>query len=69
LLAVLPGTSRIWAVGGVGPTAFEDWWTSGVRAFGVGSDIYRAGQSAEATFERARAAVSAAASLSRVMPA
>jgi 2-dehydro-3-deoxyphosphogalactonate aldolase len=48
LKAVLPSTAVVWAVGGVGPDAMQDWWTAGARAFGLGGEIYRAGQAVAA---------------------
>jgi 2-dehydro-3-deoxyphosphogalactonate aldolase len=63
LLAVLPPQVRLWAVGGVTPDDFLPWWQAGVRAFGLGSDLYRPGQTPQATRERALRAVEAAAAL------
>ena len=57
LTAVLPAHARVLAVGGVGPAQMAEWWAAGVRGFGLGSDLYKAGRSAEETFERAKAAV------------
>jgi 2-dehydro-3-deoxyphosphogalactonate aldolase len=65
LKAVLPTSAVPWAVGGVGVSAFLDWWTAGVRAFGLGSELYKVGQSAEATFEKAKAVFEASEALPR----
>jgi 2-dehydro-3-deoxyphosphogalactonate aldolase len=65
LRAVLPPAVRLWAVGGVTPADFPAWWEVGVRAFGLGSDLYRPGQSPDVTFERACGAVTATAALPR----
>lgn len=54
LKAVLPADALVWAVGGVGPDAMAEWWAAGARAFGLGGELYRAGQSLEET--RAKAA-------------
>jgi 2-dehydro-3-deoxyphosphogalactonate aldolase len=64
LTAVLPDSATVWAVGGIGAADLAKWWTAGVRGFGVGSEIYRPGQSAEATLEKARQFVAAARALS-----
>jgi 2-dehydro-3-deoxyphosphogalactonate aldolase len=63
LKAVLPPTVSVWAVGGVGPESLQDWWTAGARAFGLGGEIYRAGQSVAETAEKAARVVAAARAL------
>jgi 2-dehydro-3-deoxyphosphogalactonate aldolase len=63
LKAVLPDSAVVWAVGGVGPGDLEPWWTAGARGFGVGSEIYRPGQTAKATLQKAKRFVAATASL------
>ena len=65
LKAVLPRSAVVWAVGGVGVADFVDWWAAGVRAFGLGSELYKVGQSAEATFEKAKAVFEACEGLPR----
>ena len=52
--AVLPDAVNVWAVGGVGPDAMPAWWAAGARAFGLGGELYRPGQSPEETGVRAR---------------
>ena len=64
LKAVLPKDATVLAVGGAGPSNMADWWKVGARGFGLGSEIYVAGQTAEVTLERARAAVAAVRALS-----
>jgi 2-dehydro-3-deoxyphosphogalactonate aldolase len=59
LTAVLPASTRILAVGGVGPEQMADWWAAGVRGFGLGSDLYKAGRGVADVFARAKAAVEA----------
>ena len=59
LMAVLPKDATVLAVGGAGPDVMADWWKAGARGFGLGSDLYKAGQSAEVTREKALAAVEA----------
>lgn len=63
LKAVLPAEAVVWAVGGVGPDAMAEWWTAGARAFGIGGELYRPGQSAEETAEKAARVVAAARAL------
>lgn len=63
LKAVLPAETRVWAVGGVGPQGMADWWGAGVRAFGLGSELYRPGQSPRETLEKARRVTEAAGAL------
>jgi 2-dehydro-3-deoxyphosphogalactonate aldolase len=60
LKAVLPSVVRVWAVGGVGPDGLADWWAAGARAFGLGGELYRAGQSVGETAEKAARVVAAA---------
>jgi 2-dehydro-3-deoxyphosphogalactonate aldolase len=60
LKAVLPKAAAVWAVGGVGPDSMAEWWAAGCRAFGLGGEIYRAGQSVADTAEKAARVVAAA---------
>lgn len=53
--AVLPRDARVLVVGGVGPDSLAPWLAAGADGFGLGSGLYRPGQSAELTLERARA--------------
>lgn len=59
LLAVLPGAARLFAVGGLEPSQFAMWLKAGVSGFGLGSDLYKAGRSAEEVSGRAETAVAA----------
>jgi 2-dehydro-3-deoxyphosphogalactonate aldolase len=63
LEAVLPERAVVWAVGGVGANEMADWWAVGARAFGIGSELYRPGQSAQETLRKARGVVAAARAL------
>ncbi len=63
LKAVLPAKAVVWAVGGVGASRMAEFWDAGVRAFGIGSEIYRPGQSPEQTLEKVREITAAAAVL------
>jgi 2-dehydro-3-deoxyphosphogalactonate aldolase len=65
LRAVLPPEIKIIAVGGVGPADMEAWWAAGARGFGLGSDLYKPGRSADEVFARASAAVSALRALAK----
>jgi 2-dehydro-3-deoxyphosphogalactonate aldolase len=60
LKAVLPSAAVIWAVGGVGPDSMADWWAAGARAFGLGGELYRAGQSVAETADKAIRVMAAA---------
>lgn len=57
--AVLPAEAVVWAVGGVGPVQMADWWAAGARAFGVGGELYRPGQTPAETAEKAGRVVAA----------
>lgn len=57
--AVLPKDAIIGAVGGVSDQDFADYAAAGVRAFGLGSSLYRPGATANEVGQKARAAVAA----------
>lgn len=59
LKAVLPSEAVILPVGGVGPGNMAEWWAAGARGFGLGSDIYKPGMTAEEVHARGLAAVKA----------
>ncbi|HZZ68510.1 MAG TPA: 2-dehydro-3-deoxy-6-phosphogalactonate aldolase [Phenylobacterium sp.] len=63
LKAVLPASAIVWGVGGVGPDSLQAWWSAGARGFGLGGEIYRAGQSPAETAEKAARVVAAARAL------
>jgi 2-dehydro-3-deoxyphosphogalactonate aldolase len=44
-------------VGGVGPENFLSWFDAGATGFGIGSGLYKAGDSAEIVYEKAKAIV------------
>ncbi len=64
LKAVLPSIAVVWAVGGVGASRMGEFWDAGVRAFGVGSEIYRPGDTPGTVRDKARVLVAAARGLS-----
>lgn len=59
LKAVLPPDVVVWAVGGVGAEDLKVWWAAGARAFGLGGELYRAGQSPQETAAKAVKVVAA----------
>jgi len=56
-LAVLPRQMPILVVGGVKPDTMRPWLEAGATGFGLGGGLYKPGQSAEETLEKARAYV------------
>jgi 2-dehydro-3-deoxyphosphogalactonate aldolase len=59
LSAVLPSEAMVMPVGGVAPDGMAEWWAAGARGFGLGSDIYKPGWTAEQVHEKSLAAVAA----------
>jgi 2-dehydro-3-deoxyphosphogalactonate aldolase len=59
LKAVLPPEFPVFAVGGVTPENLKQWIDAGCIGAGLGSDLYRAGQSVEQTERQAAAFVKA----------
>lgn len=59
LKAVLPPEIPVFAVGGVTPENLSQWIDAGCAGAGLGSDLYRAGQSVERTTQQATAFVKA----------
>ena len=43
LRAVLPVETKVYMVGGVGPDGFADWRRAGANGFGLGSNVYKPG--------------------------
>jgi 2-dehydro-3-deoxyphosphogalactonate aldolase len=56
---VLPPEAVLLPVGGVGPGEMAAWWAAGARGFGLGSNLYKPGFTAEQVHDRALAAVAA----------
>ena len=57
--AVLPADLMIAAVGGVSDENFADYAKGGIKAFGLGSSIYKPGMSADEVGKRARTTIAA----------
>ncbi|MEH3123189.1 MAG: 2-dehydro-3-deoxy-6-phosphogalactonate aldolase [Sphingomonas phyllosphaerae] len=57
--AVLPKTTRMLAVGGIVPENVAEWRAAGADGFGLGSNLYRPGKSADAVAAEARRYLSA----------
>ena len=57
--AVLPRTVPLLVVGGIGPDTMRPWIEAGADGFGLGSGLYKPGQSAAETAAKARAYVAA----------
>jgi 2-dehydro-3-deoxyphosphogalactonate aldolase len=58
---VLPSTSRIWAVGGVGTANAATWLAAGAEGLGVGGSLYRPGAGADDVRAMARELLAAVA--------
>jgi 2-dehydro-3-deoxyphosphogalactonate aldolase len=54
-LAVLPKDVPVLAVGGVKPDTMRPWLDAGAAGFGLGGGLYKQGQSAGETLDKARA--------------
>jgi 2-dehydro-3-deoxyphosphogalactonate aldolase len=59
LRAVLPKDVPLLVVGGVTPESVGGWMHAGANGFGLGGGLYKPGQSAQETLEKARAYVAA----------
>lgn len=59
LLSVLPRGAAVLPVGGIVPEGMEPWVRAGARGFGLGTALYRPGDTAEAVAQRAVAFVAA----------
>jgi len=53
--AVLPQDLRLIVVGGIAPDTMKPWFAAGADGFGLGSGIYRPGQTPEETLSKAHA--------------
>ena len=59
LRAVLPSDLPVYAVGGAGPENFQEWIAAGVAGFGIGSALFRPGDTLQTVTDRARSIVQA----------
>ncbi|MBB3349135.1 2-dehydro-3-deoxy-6-phosphogalactonate aldolase [Sphingomonas sp. BK069] len=57
--AVLPKATRMLAVGGITPQNMAEWRAAGADGFGLGSNLYRPGKSADAVGQDARQYITA----------
>ena len=57
--AVLPDDCSLLAVGGVGAESAAQWLRAGIDGFGIGSELYKPGRSAEEVYGAALAVVEA----------
>lgn len=57
--AVLPPQTRVYAVGGAGPSNFASWLAAGVNGFGIGTALYQPGRSVAQLRQAARDIVQA----------
>ncbi len=57
--AVLPATTAVYMVGGVGPENFAEWRKAGASGFGLGSWLYKPGDDVAGIGSRAGEAVAA----------
>lgn len=57
--AVLPAGTETYAVGGAGPENFDQWFKAGATGFGIGSALYKPGDSATEVATKAKAIVTA----------
>ena len=55
--AVLPKSVPVMIVGGIKPDNMQPWLEAGAAGFGLGSGLYKAGQAAADTADKARASV------------
>jgi 2-dehydro-3-deoxyphosphogalactonate aldolase len=58
-LAVIPKDMPVMAVGGIRPDNMRPWLDAGAVGFGLGGGLYKSGQTAQETLEKARAYVAA----------
>ena len=57
--SVLPPSTELYAVGGVGPKNFADWIDAGITGFGIGTALYQPGRTADGVFDSAVSIVKA----------
>lgn len=59
MLAVLPPHTAVLPVGGIGPDNMAPWIAAGAAGFGIGSSIYKPGDSPDAVAQKARRLIAA----------
>lgn len=59
MLAVLPRTTQVYAVGGIDPASIRAWRVAGATGFGIGSALYHPGASATEVEHAGRLFISA----------
>lgn len=57
--AILPTGTQVYAVGGAGPENFKQWIDASTDGFGIGSAIYKPGDSVAMVSDKSRAIVAA----------
>jgi 2-dehydro-3-deoxyphosphogalactonate aldolase len=57
LRAVLPANVPLYLVGGVSPKNFASWFEAGAYGFGIGSGLYKSGDSASLVGQKAESIV------------
>ncbi|QPM90852.1 2-dehydro-3-deoxy-6-phosphogalactonate aldolase [Pseudooceanicola algae] len=57
--AVIPAKVPVFAVGGASPANFAEWFAAGADGFGIGTALYRPGDTADLVIQRAREIVAA----------
>ena len=57
--AILPTGTQVYAVGGAGPENFAEWIAASADGFGLGSAIYKPGDTPETVAAKAQAIVAA----------
>jgi 2-dehydro-3-deoxyphosphogalactonate aldolase len=65
LMAVLPKSVTLLAVGSISEHNIPAYWSAGARGFGIGGEIYRAGDSVERVAARAASLVESVKNLPR----
>jgi 2-dehydro-3-deoxyphosphogalactonate aldolase len=59
LKSVLPADTDLWPVGGITPESIASWVAAGATGFGIGSQLYAPGASADVVRTKALAYVQA----------
>ena len=57
--AILPAGTQVYAVGGAEPNNFADWIAASADGFGLGSALYKPGDTPQSVAQKARAIVAA----------